>query len=201
MKTELLESPSSLATSEQRTLDHLEKIIEKGIVTFNEVGNALVTIRDQRLYKAEYSTFEDYCRQRWGFSKSSANRVIAATEVARELAPLGAIPNLSEGGMRPLVAIKSSAQRKQVWRKLVKRAGRHTPITATMVAKEIKDTLGQKLHNSISHRVHRRTKQDNISRKEVLKELRYWYDREHDSLIKLPLNQFFGRVVKLIKAF
>lgn len=37
----------------------LEQVIERGLQTFVEVGNAIREIRDSRLYKDEYGTFEE----------------------------------------------------------------------------------------------------------------------------------------------
>lgn len=84
-----------------------ETIIERGLHTFVEVGTALATVRDERLYRVAHETFEAYCRERWGFDRTYAHRVIGAAEVvsvlpngnrpttesqARELAPLKADP-------------------------------------------------------------------------------------------------------------
>lgn len=74
------------------------------IATFVEVGEALLRIRDGRLYRDSYATFEDYCRDRWGFGERRGRQLIEAAEVgtivpvknegqARELAPLRDDPN------------------------------------------------------------------------------------------------------------
>lgn len=57
------------------------------------VGEALANIRDGRLYRAEFGTFEAYCQGRWGMARSTANRKIVAAEVAEILEPIG-----SKGG-------------------------------------------------------------------------------------------------------
>jgi hypothetical protein len=56
--------------------------------TFVEVGLALSEIRDSRLYRANYSTFEGYCRERWGWSRVHAHRLIEAADVVKTL-PIG----------------------------------------------------------------------------------------------------------------
>ena len=48
-----------------------------------EVGLALAEIRDLRLYRREYSGFEEYCRKKWGWSKQHAYRLIEAAPVAK----------------------------------------------------------------------------------------------------------------------
>lgn len=101
------------------TLESCEQVIERGLGTFVEVGNALLTIRDQKLYRADHDTFESYCQQRWGFSRSRAHRLIEASEVAavlpignkptneaqaRELAPVRDRPDLAAEAMRRAAA-------------------------------------------------------------------------------------------------
>lgn len=61
-------------------LSELEGVIERGLQTFVEVGNALMEIRDSNLYRVEYDTFEEYCRERWGMVASRARQLIAAAQ-------------------------------------------------------------------------------------------------------------------------
>ncbi len=53
-----------LSTDEQTQLTTHETTINAGLQTFHEVGNALLAIREARLYRQDFATFEDYCRQR-----------------------------------------------------------------------------------------------------------------------------------------
>ena len=63
-----------------RGLQELEAIIEKGQRTFLEVGKALREIRDGRLYKKSYSSFEEYCQMRWGMARRTAYNYIEAVD-------------------------------------------------------------------------------------------------------------------------
>lgn len=74
-------SQDALTVTEKTQLDALEQVIERGRATFIEVGNALLKIRDSRLYRAEFETFEDYCQARWGWTHRHANQLIAASNV------------------------------------------------------------------------------------------------------------------------
>ena len=56
-----------LVESERSELLQHEQVIEKGLKTFVDVGNALLAIRDKRLYRQGFGTFEDYCKDRWGW--------------------------------------------------------------------------------------------------------------------------------------
>jgi hypothetical protein len=90
---------SELATTETTRLAELEGAIERGLQTFIEVGRALIEIRDERLYRAAFPTFEAYCKGRWGFSARRGRQLMQAAEIgtvvpvtneaqARELAPI-----------------------------------------------------------------------------------------------------------------
>ena len=50
----------AIQVMECKRLQFLEAIIERGQQTFIEVGNALMEIRESRLYLENYPTFEDY---------------------------------------------------------------------------------------------------------------------------------------------
>jgi hypothetical protein len=84
MSVEIVAPPANLAACEQ--------IIERGLRSFTEVGIALITIRDGRLYRASYPTFEAYCADRWGFSRPRAYELINATEVHRALSAMADTP-------------------------------------------------------------------------------------------------------------
>jgi hypothetical protein len=74
-----------LLLDESGELAECERVIERGLGTFVEVGAALTKIRDGRLYRADHVTFEDYCRERWGFSRVRAHHLIDAAGVVGAL--------------------------------------------------------------------------------------------------------------------
>lgn len=67
-----------LTATEKQLLQDCEADIESG---FRQQAIRIRTIRDQRLYREEFDTFEDYCRSRWSMSKSNANRLIESSKV------------------------------------------------------------------------------------------------------------------------
>lgn len=69
----------------QDSLQELEKKVEIGIAGFREAGKALEEIKGKKLYKVGYSTFEEYCRDRWKFTPQHANRLIKAAIVVEEI--------------------------------------------------------------------------------------------------------------------
>ena len=66
-------------------LAELEKVIAKGQKTFVDVGLALAEIRASRLYRREYSGFEEYCQKKWGWSASRARQLVASAQVAKSV--------------------------------------------------------------------------------------------------------------------
>ena len=115
---------AQLAPVEQKRLAELEDVIERGIETFVEVGRALREVRDAKLYRASYDSFEAYCRERWGFSRQHAYRQIEAANVVEILSPTGDTPP-SERQARELVPLvrEDEAQAVEVWRELRARHG------------------------------------------------------------------------------
>ena len=63
-----------------------EAIIAGGLQSYEEIGKALRTIRDGRLYRTYCKTFEQYCLDRWGFKRQTAYDYIKAATVAENVA-------------------------------------------------------------------------------------------------------------------
>lgn len=78
-----------MTVKERVELARLEAVIEKGKQTFIEVGLALMTIRDSRLYRDRFSSFDDYCRERWDFGRRHASQLIEAFGLAAECEAAG----------------------------------------------------------------------------------------------------------------
>jgi hypothetical protein len=107
---------TTLTTTELTTFESLEAIIWKGMGSFIETGKALMEIRDSRLYRETYATFEDYCRVKWDMSKTNCNRLIASIEVTESLTPVGVIPS-NERQIRPLTKLDDPEQQRRAWEK------------------------------------------------------------------------------------
>jgi hypothetical protein len=116
----------ALKPAEADRLAQLEATIRTGIQTFVEVGLALTEIRNAKLYRATHSTFESYCRERWGWTRQHANRVIGASTVALQLEPTGSTA-VSERAIRPLVKL-APEKRAEVWTRAKAAAG-DKPVT------------------------------------------------------------------------
>lgn len=86
------ELAASLTEVETWTLRRYEDVIDRGLHTFVEVGEALAAIRDKRLYRDSHGTFETYCEKRWNLTRKRAYDLMgaAATVLAIEaVSPMG----------------------------------------------------------------------------------------------------------------
>lgn len=96
--TETLER--ALTAAELDLLVACEATVSRGFDTFREVGEALLSIRENRLYRAEFATFDEYASAKWGLSGRRINQLISGAQVgtivpeiqneaqARALAPM-----------------------------------------------------------------------------------------------------------------
>lgn len=132
---------STIAVTDLTTLDGCEAVIERGLGTFVEVGEALLAIRDARLYRESYDTFEDYCAERWKLSRKRAYDLTAAAQVASTLSPMGDTP-ASERVARELAPLRSEpVQMREAWEEARVESGDREP-TAAIVREKVRDRMG-----------------------------------------------------------
>ena len=73
--------PEPLSQREEKLLAELEGVIATNMKGFVLVGMALAQIRDQRLYRIHYSTFEEYILRVWDMARRTAYQLMEAAEV------------------------------------------------------------------------------------------------------------------------
>lgn len=127
-----------------RSLDECERVIERGLGTFVEVGEALMAIRDQRLYRSTHGDFDTYCRERWGMSKRHANRSIEAAGIAGSVGPIGPTPQ-TESQARALAPLRDDPEAMaevmdEVTAEAAERAAR---VTAEKIAEKVTERLSE----------------------------------------------------------
>lgn len=139
-----------LTTSERGLLTSYEEVIRQGLESFVEVGNALSAIRKARLYRGEFATFEEYCKQRWSLSKRHVNRLVSAAEVVgdvcedgEDLGPMGPIPS-SERQARPLAEV-AKEDRAEVWQEVVDTAPKDDAGEPKITAKHVEQVVAKAL--------------------------------------------------------
>jgi hypothetical protein len=96
-----------LTNQEKVRKKELESIVSDGLETLLKVGKALGELRNLRLYRVEFPTFEQYVRSRFGLARSSADQLIRSSQVAQSLIESGcALPaNVTEAVIRPIASL------------------------------------------------------------------------------------------------
>jgi len=112
---------SQLALWEKSELSRCEAVIDAGMKTFMDVGSALLDIREKKLYRQDFDTFEDYCREKWNIQRAYAYRLINAVETISYLSPIGDILPETETQARPLTRLEPTQQR-EAWAQAVETA-------------------------------------------------------------------------------
>ncbi|MHC5819954.1 MAG: hypothetical protein ACYT04_29820 [Nostoc sp.] len=130
---------AELTEEEQSDRLHLERRVERA---FFEAGKALAELRDRRLYRSTHKTFEEYCRDRFGYTHRNVNYLIAGSlvvdniimgtngsqnEITDEMGTNGSqILPTNERQVRPLVPLEAEEQR-TAWQTAVQQAGGKVP--------------------------------------------------------------------------
>jgi len=96
---------NDVALSVMDQLEACETVIRRGLATFVEVGTALATIRDERLYRESHETFEDYCREAWNFGRQRAAALIEAAGIVNVVSEISDIRVSTESHAAALAPI------------------------------------------------------------------------------------------------
>jgi hypothetical protein len=118
---------SELTPEEEIDRLHLERKVERA---FYEAGKALAEIRARQLYRSTHRTFEEYARDRFGFSRRHPYYLMDAASVVDNLLekcePMVHILPTSERQVRPLTQLDPKVQR-EAWLLAVEEAGGKLP--------------------------------------------------------------------------
>lgn len=141
-----------LAKAGQSQLAQCEEVIERGLDSFIEVGNALLQIREGRLYKDDYDNFEDYCRERWDMCGRRAHQLIDSAKVIQNIGTEPGFSPTSERQTRALTILPASKQR-EVWTAAVESSPKGKPTAKQVVATIARMGLG-KIHVGLTGKIH-----------------------------------------------
>jgi hypothetical protein len=109
----IVQESKELTTDEERERHRLELKVELG---FQEAVKALKELRDKKLYRSTYQTFEDYVVGRFGMQRAHAYRLINAAVVIENLSPIGDILPMTESQCREIAKLPSFEQQRKAWR-------------------------------------------------------------------------------------
>lgn len=120
-----------ITENDQQRLVALEAAIDQGAAALRDMGNALLEIRDARLYRLTHSSFENYLRERFNFSRQYGYLLMQLATIAERCQPLVDIPLHSEQHARLLGRLPDE-QQGPAWAAAVESAGGKVPTTAQL---------------------------------------------------------------------
>jgi hypothetical protein len=139
----------TLTPAEAKRRERLERKVDVNLAAYFEVGQALFEIQDAELYLSTHETFKAYVKDRWGFTRQHADRLIKGSEIRKQLeasvSPIGdsqePILPATESVARPLSKVDED-QRAEVWGQVVADAPKDNEgrphITAELVEDKVR---------------------------------------------------------------
>ncbi len=125
-------------------LKEQEEIIERGLRGLMNANWALKKIKDEKLYKENYATYSEYCRERWKYTPQYMNRLLRSSTLLETLKTETIVSVLPESEAQSNVLLKSENPA-ATWVKAQKETGKEQP-----TAKEIKASImGQNGNDTI----------------------------------------------------
>ena len=126
-----------MSRNEELRLEECEQVIDRGLATFIEVGQALSEIRNRRLYRSEHKTFEAYCHDRWNLKRQRAYEIMGAGEVAKNLSEISDILPRKESHAATLLKL-TPEQQQETWSEIVDEAkASGEKVTAATIKKKV----------------------------------------------------------------
>jgi len=122
-----------LSVTEGMLLQDLEKEIKQHKDSFIKCGVALAKIRDQKLFRKDYATFEEYCQDIWGWSANYGRRLISMSSIAKAC-PVGTVS--TERQARALAPVPEEHRAEVI--KLASSSGSATASSIASAAKVVK---------------------------------------------------------------
>jgi preprotein translocase subunit YajC len=137
---------SELTIDEEKDRQHLERKVENAFIkaesVFKEAVFALKEIRDRKLYKSTHETFEEYCKERFGFSRRRPYQLIDAAVVLENLEKCELAVHIlpsKETHCREIAKLETPEEQREAWEKITC-SGEVAPISGIKsIIEEIKD--------------------------------------------------------------
>ena len=188
-----------LNVSERNELERCEVVIKQGLKTFVEVGQALMLIRDKRLYRSEFGTFKEYCSQKWNMHDRNARFLIDAAQVVENLESGTIVPlPQNESQARPLTKLEPELQA-EAWQQVVEQHGEN--ITQKKVQEVVKEfvPINNELKQAKKEPMFAMTEQEILAKAKVIKQAKQ-AEKRRIKEIELQKIKEIGSIKKDIKA-
>lgn len=127
-----------MSDAELTRRNELEANIERHFSSFIEATQALIEMRDGRLYRDQCASFEEYLAVRWGnFSDRHGRRLLAAMTIVQEIGPTGPL-DVRESHLREFGPLKEHPELIQpTWQQVVE-ATKDNKLTAALVRRVVR---------------------------------------------------------------
>ena len=188
-----------LNVSERNELERCEVVIKQGLKTFVEVGQALMLIRDKRLYRSEFGTFKEYCSQKWNMHDRNARFLIDAAQVVENLESGTIVPlPQNESQARPLTKLEPELQA-EAWQQVVEQHGEN--ITQKKVQEVVKEfvPVNEELKQAKKEPMFAMTEQEILAKAKAIKQAKQ-AEKRRIKEIELQKIKEIGSIKKDIKA-
>lgn len=90
----LLPTEGRLTVADKARRKKLESVIQSGLKTFIDVGQALEAVRSEKLYRDKWKTFEAYCEDIFELSRKRAYQLIDAAKTVKRLESMETLPKI-----------------------------------------------------------------------------------------------------------
>lgn len=142
-----------LSMREEKKLEELEKVIEFYRRGFHSVGMALISIRDEKLYRLQADTFEIYANEVWGLKETTLYQYINAALVYEKLRNCGVFKQedlpTNEAQCRPLTSLITKEQT-IIWNQTLQTSrSENIKITAALVARCVREYKGEEFRKKL----------------------------------------------------
>lgn len=140
-------SADPLSNDEEKMWTHHRKSVRQNLKRFLDayidLGKFLAEIRDLRLYREDFKTFESYCRTELEIARSTAYGYISDYEVATKLSEISDISKLTrEVHLRPMVTLPAPEREKAM--ELLKTKVAAEPLTPKLILEVVAEVLAQR---------------------------------------------------------
>jgi hypothetical protein len=107
-----------LTDFEKKRKAELELVVEQNLEAFLKAGAALAELRNRRLYRVEFPSFESYVQSRFSLHRAAVDGVIRSAQTAQVLIDAGIelSPDTTAAVLRPISGLPDDELKIQVWR-------------------------------------------------------------------------------------
>lgn len=135
------QTTENLTDDEKKTLFSYEAKIRNGLKAFYKVGEALAMIRQDRLYRADFSTFDKYASTKWDMTRQRVTQLVSSWRIMSILKADGfKILPVTESQCRPFNALPEDmdydANVRGIWQAVVDSGEKITAKLVTTVTAE-----------------------------------------------------------------